>query len=176
MIDEKTNFGLKKYSEKIYSQYYEDGMIREALESVNSINEGFFVDVGSWDGVYLSNTYILIRDFGFKGICIESNEEKHNQAVENFQNMGITCINTLLSTEKDNSLDYILNKNNCPKDFDFLSIDTEGSELQILNNIDFDKYQIKVICVENNFGKSIFPFSFPLTSYNFAFTILCSYS
>ena len=34
---------------------------------------------------------------------------------------------------------------------DYLSIDTEGSELQILSNIDFNKYDITVICVENNF-------------------------
>jgi FkbM family methyltransferase len=33
---------------------------------------------------------------------------------------------------------------------DFLSLDTEGNELKILQTIDFDKYDIKVITVENN--------------------------
>lgn len=37
------------------------------------------------------------------------------------------------------------------KDVDLLSIDTEGSEHHILKNIDFGKYNIKVICVENNY-------------------------
>jgi FkbM family methyltransferase len=34
---------------------------------------------------------------------------------------------------------------------DFLSLDTEGSEMQILNTIDFDKFDIRVVSVENNF-------------------------
>jgi FkbM family methyltransferase len=33
---------------------------------------------------------------------------------------------------------------------DFLSLDTEGNELKILQTIDFDKYNIKVITIENN--------------------------
>lgn len=33
---------------------------------------------------------------------------------------------------------------------DFLSLDTEGNELKILQTIDFNKYDIKVITVENN--------------------------
>jgi FkbM family methyltransferase len=35
---------------------------------------------------------------------------------------------------------------------DFLSIDTEGSEMNILQQIDFSKYDIRLICVENAFG------------------------
>ena len=37
---------------------------------------------------------------------------------------------------------------------DFLSIDTEGGELGILKSIDFNKWEIEVICVENNFGSN----------------------
>lgn len=37
---------------------------------------------------------------------------------------------------------------------DFLSLDTEGSELEILETIDFDIVKIKVITVENNREKS----------------------
>ena len=35
-------------------------------------------------------------------------------------------------------------------EIDYLSIDIEGSEFELLKSIDFDKYKIKVISVENN--------------------------
>ena len=33
---------------------------------------------------------------------------------------------------------------------DLISIDIEGNELDVLKSIDFDKYRIKVIIIENN--------------------------
>ncbi len=37
------------------------------------------------------------------------------------------------------------------KNIDFLSVDTEGGELDILKSVDFDKTPVKVISVENNY-------------------------
>ena len=38
------------------------------------------------------------------------------------------------------------------KYFDFISIDTEGTEIEVLKGIDFNKYQIKLLVVENNYN------------------------
>ena len=38
-----------------------------------------------------------------------------------------------------------------PKTIDYLSIDTEGSEYEILKAFDFDKYKFRVITCEHNF-------------------------
>lgn len=37
-----------------------------------------------------------------------------------------------------------------PKDLDFLSIDVEGHELSVLKTLDFDRFQPKLICLEDN--------------------------
>lgn len=48
------------------------------------------------------------------------------------------------------SLSDMLKKHNAPKIIDYLSIDTEGSEFVILNNFDFNEYDIKIITCEHN--------------------------
>lgn len=45
----------------------------------------------------------------------------------------------------------LLDKYNAPQNIDFLSIDTEGSEFDILSKLDFSKYKIQIICCEHNF-------------------------
>jgi FkbM family methyltransferase len=49
------------------------------------------------------------------------------------------------------SLNDLLDKYGAPAEIDYLSIDTEGSEFEILSNFDFDRYQFKVITCEHNF-------------------------
>ena len=44
----------------------------------------------------------------------------------------------------------LLLKHNAPKVIDYLSIDTEGSEWEILKEFDFDTYDIRLITVEHN--------------------------
>ena len=45
----------------------------------------------------------------------------------------------------------MLIKCNAPRFIDYLSLDTEGSEYEILKALDFDKYTIGLIDVEHNF-------------------------
>jgi hypothetical protein len=52
------------------------------------------------------------------------------------------------------SLMDLIKKYNAPKIIDYLSIDTEGSELSILSSFDFSKYYFKIITCEHNFTKN----------------------
>lgn len=49
------------------------------------------------------------------------------------------------------SLMDLLSEHSSPKEIDFLSIDTEGTEFHILENFNFDLYQINFLTVEHNY-------------------------
>jgi FkbM family methyltransferase len=49
------------------------------------------------------------------------------------------------------SLEDLLTQYNAPKRINFLSIDTEGSEFDILSNFDFSSFAIDTLTVEHNF-------------------------
>lgn len=46
------------------------------------------------------------------------------------------------------SISELLKKFNCPKEIDFISLDIEGSERQVIDYIDIETYNIKLWCVE----------------------------
>jgi len=69
-----------------------------------------------------------------------------NQEIQNVKHEGRRIIKV-----KTIKLSSILEKYGIVN-IDFLSIDTEGSELDILKVLDFDKYNIDVITIEDNYN------------------------
>ena len=49
------------------------------------------------------------------------------------------------------SLEDLLDSHKAPMEIDYLSVDTEGSEFEILKRFDFNKFSFNVITVEHNF-------------------------
>lgn len=142
------NYGLTKYQENNYSQYGEDGMIKQCLESIDISENGFFVDVGSWDGIYLSNVYNLIKNKNFSGICIEADDQKFNQLLDNMSNFNVKCLKSFISLEENDCIDYLLENNNCPINFDLISIDIDGNDWWIWNSL--KKFRPKIVVIEYN--------------------------
>jgi FkbM family methyltransferase len=50
------------------------------------------------------------------------------------------------------SLNDLLSQHNAPTTIDYISIDTEGSEYEILSAFDFSKYTVKIFTIEHNFS------------------------
>jgi Methyltransferase FkbM domain len=62
---------------------------------------------------------------------------------EDLLNRQVYKVNTISFTD-------LLDKYRAPADMDYLSIDTEGSELDILSSLDWSRYSFKIITCEHN--------------------------
>ena len=49
------------------------------------------------------------------------------------------------------SLNDFLEQHKAPREIDYLSIDTEGSEFEILQDFPFERWHIRLLTVEHNF-------------------------
>ena len=143
-----------------------------------AVTDGFFVDLGSADGVAISNTWALEQN-GWTGICIDPfprNMESRTcqvfaEAVDNvggrtvqFQNPGSYSGGILeyagwwvseKSREnavevKTTTLKDILRRGNAPSYVHYLNVDIEGAEYMALSEFPFDKYEFGAITIEHN--------------------------
>ncbi len=169
---------------KSKAQLRQDLMV---LLLLNFKRKGFFVEFGATNGVNLSNTHLLEKNFDWKGILAEPAKIWHEDLFKNrncqidkgcvwsesnkvliFNEVSVPEISTISmfndldehSINRKNghtyqvnsiSLNDLLEKYDSPVEIDFLSIDTEGSEFEILSSFNFTRYKIKIICCEHNF-------------------------
>ena len=165
------------------SQYYQDILV---LYMLDFKQKGYFVEFGADDGISLSNTYLLEKEFCWNGILAEPSKGSHNTLVQNrdvnidfdcvwhssnemvefwelkigslsgistgFKNMGRRLKKRKEYTVNTVSLNDLLERYSAPHEIDYLSIDTEGTELEILETFDFSKHSFSVITVEHNFS------------------------
>jgi FkbM family methyltransferase len=168
-----------------YSQLNQD---LNVLKFYNNKKDGYFIEIGASDGMELSNTYLLEKEYNWKGICVEpipsryeklcinrSNSNCCNRAVYHTSDMEVTfdianeydllsgisekiedCnekakANKTSITVKTITFNDLLAHYNAPNHIDYLSLDTEGSELDILQSVDFNRYTFGLIDVEHNY-------------------------
>lgn len=178
-----------------YAQYLQDVFID--LVFFNGKRNGFYLDIGAYDGIKFSNSYYFEKYNNWQGLLVEPNHEIFKSLIKN--RSGI-CINALVSNRNE-TVDYLritgegemlsgiiqnfdelhvkrvelnLEKNGGNKymekiqsftpshilekfnvtNIDMMSIDTEGSELIILQSFPFHIIKPRIILVENNYKKT----------------------
>ena len=153
--------------------------------------EGYFVEFGATNGVDLSNTCLLERGYGWRGILAEPFAVWHADLARNrtahidhrcvwkrsgeqleftatpdrpaYAGVSARAFDDLHATLRARggertqvqsvSLQDLLREHRAPARIDYLSIDTEGSELDILEPFDFKAWRIDLISVEHSYNR-----------------------
>ena len=163
---------------KFTSQFGQD--VHALFTIFKGKRNGYFVEVGAYDGLDSSNCYTMERYFGWKGVAVECSPSKfallqknrscicvpnavyseNDKDMEFFDSGGYAglvqtnnhahIVNDTKIVVKTKTLTRILEEANAPPYIDYLSLDTEGSEFEILRSHDFSRYRFGYICVEHN--------------------------
>jgi FkbM family methyltransferase len=153
------------------------------LQTLAEKRDGYFVEFGAADGDFLSNTVLLERNYGWRGIVAEPGRNSHERLKSNRKCIvDLRCVwtetgKTLIFSENPKaelstiasfrqqadhaqlreygvetvSLNDLLDQHHAPDLIDYLSIDTEGSELEILRAFNFARRKFRIITVEHNY-------------------------
>ena len=126
-----------------------------ALKLLHEKQNGFFVECGSHDPIHINNTYLLEKQYGWRGIMIEYDPNYLNSYKEHRPN-------SIHVIQDATTIDYkqLFEINQVPSTIDYLQIDLEpfhGSTLQTLQKLDnevMDTYQFATVTFEHDmYGK-----------------------
>jgi FkbM family methyltransferase len=163
---------------KSYSQAGQDAWVIQQVFDYKI--GGYFVDIGAFDGIDLSNTYWLERHLGWDGLCIEANPITFGQLQKNRKcKMANFCVGTSLGgsvefvtnlgphsgasqflektedsahqqTTQVNTADLgtLLDRFNAPETIDYLTIDVEGMEDEVIKTFPFAKRRFLAATIE----------------------------
>lgn len=157
-----------------HSQGQEDRVLQEVFANQD---KGFYIDVGANHPTDLSNTYHLYTR-GWNGICLEPQTKfakvyealrprdlllPYAGGAEDGEALFHVSSNDHLSSLAPSDwtreapvrvpvrrLDTLCREHDVPKDFDVLSIDVEGTELDVLRGLDLTTYRPRIIIAEYN--------------------------
>jgi FkbM family methyltransferase len=158
------------------SQIGQDKWVLETM--FPGVTDGYFLDVGSGDGEFHSNTAALERR-GWRGICVDpfpSNMDDRRcrlfkevvwsvpGRVMTFQRAeGLGGLAETLDRWKEEAmkapsvemttttLDDLLTRAQAPAFIHFMSLDIEGAELEALKAFPFDRVRLGAIALEHNY-------------------------
>jgi len=112
--------------------------ICERVAISDRVGETQFLDIRGWGK-------------GLSGI-VENYPKEHLHRIDMEMKHPKNNGSEMLTVQAD-LLNNVLSRNDV-FEIDFCTIDTEGSEFEILDSLDFEKYKIRIILVENNYNEN----------------------
>lgn len=168
---------------KFHAQLLQDAFV---LATTRFMRGGLFVEIGVGDGVHLSNTLTLERDFGWQGLLIEANpffwpEIERNRPTAQLAKLAvlgkargplvfhhvpsfpeISALEDFAAGDHHNRSDFdavsvdsagivdVLEAHAIPRTVDYVSIDVEGPEIEILSAMLDAGYRPRIFTIEHN--------------------------
>ena len=146
---------LLSYYGNIHSQRGQDGILAEIFRRLH-LERGMFVEFGAWDGMYLSNCRHLFEK-GWSGVYIEGDKSRFEKLKKTYAGYDdIYTVNSFVGAPKHGfsgeKLSTILDKSQINlNDISFVSIDVDGADLEIFQEMGFKP---PVVLVEGGFNFS----------------------
>ena len=180
---------LRKEKKISKSQVYQDLFV---MYFTKNKKKGTFIEIGGGNGEDLSNTYVLEKKLNWNGLICEPNRSLikiikkkrsvkiEKRPVDKYSRKNIFFYENsdpYFSSVKNNkfkndkfltesiSLNDLIKKNKFLKKIDYISIDTEGNEFEILKKFNFNEYNVKIFTIEHNFKKELRKKIFEISSF-----------
>lgn len=129
--------------EQNYSEAYQDMFVLSMLDGKKN---GTYLEIGAGDPTYGNNTYLLEKDFGWKGVSFDISEEFVKGHHEKRKNKCILKDATAINYTN------FLSGLGMPTEIDYLQIDVDPADVSfnVLLTIPFEKYKFAVVTFEHD--------------------------
>ena len=143
---------IQDYEFQIFSQFGDDGIIRYLIDNIK-ITKNKFIEFGV-ENYEEANTKFLLESFNWEGLIIDSNNNYVSDIKKKnyYWRYNLNVANEFISKENINS---IINDNNFSGEIGILSIDIDGNDYWIWEEINDVNPSIVVIEYNALFGDEL---------------------